>query len=110
MEYIDGRPELTPMYINVPELKRDFESRKKLLPVLRQIAFIVESIDDTTVLLGKDIYNYALAYYRHIKLVSRDNVPGTTEVYKDLSAQFPNRKSAVPEDSESSISGGSDKS
>jgi hypothetical protein len=36
---------------------------------------------DTSVLLGKDIYNYALAYYRNIKLISQENVPGTTEVY-----------------------------
>lgn len=104
MEYIDRRPELTPMYINVPEFKQDFEIRKKLKPILSQLAFLSESIDDTTVLLGNDIYNYALAYYRNIKLVSQENVPGTTEVYNDLASQFPNRPSAVPEESEKSIS------
>ena len=108
LEYIDGRPELTPMYIKVNELKRDQETRKKLLPILKQLAFLSESIDDTTVLLGNDIYNYALAYYRNIKLVSQENVPGTTEVYNDLAAQFPNRPSAVPEEPEGSGTGSPD--
>ena len=108
LEYIDGRPELTPMYIKVTELKKDYETRKKLLPVLKQLAFLSESIDDTTVLLGNDIYNYALAYYRNIKLVSRENVPGTTEIFNDLAAQFPNRPSAVPEEPAESDADGPD--
>lgn len=102
--YMDQKPEITPMYINVPELKKDYETRKKLMPILNQFASLKESIDDTTVLLGNDIYNFALAYYRNMKLVSRENVPGTTEIYKDLAAQFPSRPSAVPEESEVSIS------
>jgi len=102
LEYIDGRPELTPMYIKVNELRRDQETRKKLLPILNKLAFLSESIDDTSVLLGNDIYNYALAYYRNIKLVSRENVPGTTEIFNDLASQFPNRPSAVPEEAQGS--------
>jgi hypothetical protein len=42
MEYIDNRPELTPMYINVPELKKDVEARKRLLPVLNILASPIE--------------------------------------------------------------------
>lgn len=103
-EYIDRRPELTPVYINLPEFRNDFEVRNNLKPVMTRLKFLSESIDDTLVLLGNDIYNYSLAYYRNIKLVSRENVPGTTEVYNDLAAQFPSRASAVPEEPESSIS------
>jgi len=105
MDYLDERPELTPMYINVPEFKKDYHVRKKLLPIMNSIASLSESIDDTTVLLGNDIYNYALAYYRNIKLVSRENVPGTTEVYTDLATQYPNRRSAVPEETDTSDTG-----
>jgi hypothetical protein len=103
VEYIDRRPELTPMYIDVPEFMNDYDIRTKLKPVMNQLKFLSESIDDTMVLLGHDIYNYSLAYYRNIKLVSRENVPGTTEVYNDLAAQFPFRPAAVPEESGPSI-------
>ena len=61
-----------------------------------------EGLDDTTILLGTDIYNYAMAYYRHMKLVSKEDVFGTTEIYTDLAAQFPGRASAVPEEPEES--------
>ena len=100
--YIQQRPETIPFYLKTDEFRKDMELRKKLLPIFNRLVSLREGLDDTTILLGTDIYNYAMAYYRHMKLVSKEDVFGTTEIYTDLAAQFPGRASAVPEEPEES--------
>ncbi|MFW6047607.1 MAG: hypothetical protein ACOCP4_07485 [Candidatus Woesearchaeota archaeon] len=67
-------------------------------PILNRIASIQESLDDTSKLLSHDIYNTAISYYRKIKMISRQDVQGTTTIYEDLKSQFPGRPSNVPEE------------
>ena len=98
--YMDQKPELIPFFLNKDEFTRDQKSRKAILPILNRISSIQESLDDTAKLISTDVYNSALAYYRNIKLVSQQNVPGTTTIYQDLANQFPGRPSAVVEESE----------
>lgn len=98
--YMEQKPELVPFYLDKEEFKRDQESRKAILPILNRISSIQESLDDTAKLISTDVYNSALAYYRNIKLIAQQNVPGTTGIYQDLANQFPGRPSAVPEESQ----------
>jgi hypothetical protein len=98
--YITQRPETIPYYLKTDEFQKDHELRKKLIPLLKRMSSLREGLDDTAILLGTDVYNYAMAYYRHMKLVSREDASGTTEIYSDLAAQFPGRASAVPEEPE----------
>lgn len=97
-QWMGHKPEVIPYYLDVDEFKKDVELRNLLKPLLDKISLVTESMDDTTLLLSTDIYNMALAYYRNIKIVSRANVPGTTEIYQDLSSKFPGRPSMVPEE------------
>ncbi|OED43220.1 hypothetical protein AB832_02670 [Flavobacteriaceae bacterium (ex Bugula neritina AB1)] len=97
--YMDQKPELVPFYLNKTEFDKDVKVREEILPVLRRITSVVESLEDTSKLLSTDIYNAAIAYYRNIKLISQQNVPGTSNIYKDLADQFPGRSSTVPEES-----------
>ena len=64
----------------------------------QRLASIRESLEDTSKLLSADVHNAALAYYRNIKLVAQQNVPGTTHIHKDLASQFPGRPSSVTEE------------
>ena len=98
--YMDQNPKLVPFYLNKEEFKRDQKSRKAIIPILNRISSLQESLDDTAKLISTDVYNSALAYYRNIKLVSQQNVPGTTSIYQDLASQFPGRSSAVAEESQ----------
>ena len=98
--YMDQKPGLVPFYLDKDEFNRDQKSRKAILPILNRISSIQESLDDTAKLISTDVYNNALAYYRNIKLVSQQNVPGTTTIYQDLASQFPGRPSAVIEESQ----------
>ena len=71
-------------------------------PILNRLVSITESVDDTSKLLSSDIYNVALSYYRNIKIISSENVPGTTNIYQDLAEQFPGRPSSIIEERETS--------
>ncbi len=96
--YMEQKPELVPFYINKAEFDKDVKVREEILPMMRRITSIQESLDDTSKLLSTDIFNAAIAYYRNIKLISQQNVPGTSNIYKDLADQFPGRSSAIPEE------------
>ena len=98
--HMKQRPELIPFYIDKEEFVKDQEARNKMKPILNSIASIQESLDDTSKLLSHDIYNTAISYYRNIKMISRQDVPGTTTIYEDLKSQFPGRPSSVPEEAE----------
>jgi hypothetical protein len=95
--YMAQKPELVPFYLNVSEFNNDYEARNAIKPILNRIASIHESFDDTAKLLSHDIYNTSIAYYRSIKMIAQQNVPGTTTIYEDLKKQFPGRPSSVPE-------------
>ena len=96
--WMNQRPETVPYYLDLVEFQRDNEIRNLLKPFIARMNWMTEGLSDTSVLLSQDIYNFALAYYRNIKLISKANVPGASEIYADLSSQFPGRPSAVPEE------------
>ncbi|WP_208746764.1 hypothetical protein [Aquimarina algiphila] len=101
-EYMEQKPELVPFYLDKKEFDKDVKAREDIIPILRRITSVYESLDDTSKLLSTDIYNAAIAYYRNIKLISQQNVAGTTNIYKDLSSQFPGRSSTVLEENKES--------
>ena len=87
------------------EFNKDQKPRDIIVTALNRLTAIHESVDDTSKLLSTDIYNAAIAYYRNIKLISQQNVPGTTSIFQDLSAQFPGRKSSVLEENSATEEG-----
>jgi len=98
--YMAQKPELTPFYIKKPEFEKDLNARNTLMPRLKRIASIQESMDDTAKLISHDVFYTAIAYYRNMKLISKQNVPGTTVIYEDLKSRFPGRPTNVPEEPE----------
>jgi hypothetical protein len=39
--------------------------------------------------VGNDLYNNSLSYYRNLKLLARQNVPGAKPIFDELSLHFP---------------------
>lgn len=96
-EYMEKQPESVPFYIDKPEFDRDVQSRADIIPILERVNNLREALNDTIKLLSTDIYNAALAYYRHIKLSNQQNQKGMAEIYEDLTKEFSGRSSSVPE-------------
>ena len=94
-DYMSNRPELAPAYINVAEFGKDLAARNAIMPRIARLNAVVNGLEDTAILLGTDLYNSAIAYYRNIKLLSQQNVPGAKLIYEDLQQKFPGKPKGV---------------
>jgi hypothetical protein len=90
--YMDERPDLVPMFIDTTETAKDFTVRGQLTEFHNRSETIYVGVDDTLTLIGSDIYYMALAYYKNLKVLAEQNVPGAKPIFDDLSATYPGRK------------------
>jgi hypothetical protein len=97
MAYMHTQPGFNPNYIDVPETDKDMTARETLKPFAQAAETINNLVDDTMMLLGADIYNACNSYYRHIRLLAKENEPGAKAIYDDLATQFPGRASKAKE-------------
>ncbi|MDP4266385.1 MAG: hypothetical protein Q8880_03000 [Bacteroidota bacterium] len=93
--YMLQRPDLVPNYINLTEFQNDVAARQSIVPLLNQATEIHEMFSDTNLLLGTDVYNTAIAFYRNVKIAAQQNVPGSTNIYQDLQVDFPGRPKKI---------------
>ena len=89
--YMKTEPTLVPAYIDMTELDKDFKVRTDIDPNYTSLRSTFEKLDDLMLLLGHDIYNNCIAFYKAVKAASQANVPGSTSIYQDLAQQFPGR-------------------
>ncbi|MGL5796679.1 MAG: hypothetical protein ACRCYT_00605 [Cetobacterium sp.] len=91
--YMEQNPNLVPSFIDTIEHKKDLFAHHFLNPIIDRIEIIRQMALDSNVLLGADLYNNSMAFYRSIKVSAKSNAPGAATIYKDLSQQFSgNRK------------------
>jgi hypothetical protein len=88
MDYATSDPQFTPPYMDVPEMKKDFDATKALLPLLRTVDQIEDNLNDTTMLAGYEVYIAALSYYSSVKMAAKMNIPGAKAIYDDLRVRF----------------------
>jgi hypothetical protein len=83
-------PQLVPSYIDMAEHAADLSAHRALNPRIERMNTLLQSMRDTNLLLGADIYNNSLTYYRVTREASKVNAPGASAIYNDLKRQFPN--------------------
>lgn len=93
--YMQTNPTLVPGYIDTAEFDKDMKTRNDLMPLYTRLRSVFESMDDTMLLIGNDVYNNCIAFYRAVKAAAQANVPGSTSIYEDLAQQFPGRPSST---------------
>ena len=93
--YMVQNPKLVPFYLSKEEFDKDRLARSIFLDLIKQTNSILESMEDTGMLLSTDIYHNALAFYQNVRLAANQNVPGSTSIYQDLAEQFPGRPASV---------------
>lgn len=89
VNYSTGQPSFNPVFLDKAEFDKDNAAHTALAPRYNQVEAIHNMIDDTLLILGFDLYQSALSYYKNIKMLAEKNVPGAKAIYDDLSAQFP---------------------
>jgi hypothetical protein len=79
-------PPLVPAQIDLAKLQRDLDAREQLLPVLRDLQKMAKLVEDTTILLGVDVYEAARALYKTLQVMAEAN--GLSEVLAELAKRF----------------------
>jgi hypothetical protein len=95
--HIYNNAALVPAYVSVDELKLDMAAHAVLNPRIDRMSNILKNLEDTNSVLGADIYNSCMSFYRSVK-VAAGNVPSASNIYDDLKQQFPGApsKKAAP--------------
>ncbi|MFY0605536.1 MAG: hypothetical protein JXR10_02405 [Cyclobacteriaceae bacterium] len=88
MDYATSDPQFAPPYMDVPEMKKDFDAVGDLLPILRTVDQVQSNISDTTMMAGSEAYVAALSYYNSVKMAAKMNIPGAKAIYDDLKKRF----------------------
>ncbi len=79
-----NNPEFHPPFLDKAEFDRDFKARTEIESRIAKMQSMLEELTDTKTLLDHDNYTYAVSYYRYIKMLSTQDIPGVTSVYEDL--------------------------
>ncbi|GJQ05383.1 hypothetical protein [Capnocytophaga canimorsus] len=99
-DFMEQYPQYVPNFLDKEEFDRDFKTRQQIETRLQRFQSLVEQLSDTKVLLDHDNYFNALTFYRNIKFLSKENIPGIKSVHDGLSQFFKSgKRSAKPEDS-----------
>ena len=77
-------PEHHPYFLDKAEFDRDFAARQIMESRAEILQSLTEQFIDTKTLLDFDNMNYSVAYYRYMKALSQQEVPGTTSIYENL--------------------------
>ena len=86
---MDTNPEKVPAYIDKTEFDADYTAHKQLNEMLIGMEQQLNLMQDTNLLLGYDLDNAALMFYRTIKVAATNNDPCARTIYDDLKVQFP---------------------
>ncbi len=92
--YMEENPETIPNVIDMDEFQADYTARLAFEKPLKNLARVVEKLQDTKTLLDHDNYNVAIAYYRYIRFLAGQNEAGTTAIYNDLKSHYQSRSTA----------------
>ena len=86
--YMEQNPTTVPNTLNKHEFDKDYKARQQMEEPLKKLSRITEMLMDTKILLDFDNYNGSLSYYRYVKFLATQNMPGITSIYADLNQHF----------------------
>ncbi len=85
---MEQNPRHVPNFLDKTEFDKDYDARTQIENRLNRISGLTEQFTDTKIVLDHDNYFNALTFYRNIKFLSGENVPGTTTLHQELKQFF----------------------
>jgi hypothetical protein len=89
-----------PPYLDVAEMRRDYELYRALGEVLQPLAQLYEKLRDTQILAGSEAFSTALMAYRMLQMAARSGMPGLDTVVSRLSERFASQGPSGPAEAE----------
>ena len=90
-DYMLQNPHLVPSYIDVAAFLHDVDAARNLNEMLRLLAPVTQSLEDTLTLTGMDAMAAAMVFYNAVKIAAQNNAEGAEVIYTDLKQRFVNR-------------------
>ncbi len=87
-EKMDNNADTIPVYIDKAEYDRDYAAHTLINKWSAALEKHFNLLEDTNRLLGYDLDESALMYYRNIRSAAQSNAPGARTIYEDLKQQF----------------------
>ncbi len=87
-ELMELYPQYVPQFLNKEEFDRDYQARTILESKLLRLKHLTEQLVDTKVLLDHDNYSNALTFYRNLKFLNGEHIPGVKALYEALKQFF----------------------
>ncbi|WP_126651710.1 hypothetical protein [Chryseobacterium aureum] len=94
--YMEQYPQYVPNFLDKAEFDKDYLGREQVEQRLQIMSSLTEQLSDTKVLLDHDNYHNAITFYRNMKFLSGENVPGTNVIYEDLKQFFVTTAPSTP--------------
>lgn len=88
MGYAESNPDFAPKYLDVPEMRADYDAVDLLTSYIRPLEQIVDNLTDSIMLSGSELYVASLTYYKTVKQAANTNVPGARAIAEDLAKRF----------------------
>ncbi|MFC4163627.1 hypothetical protein ACFOWU_08185 [Epilithonimonas zeae] len=98
--YMEQYPQYVPPFLDKAEYDKDYDARQQMESRMQRLNSLTEQFSDTKILLDFDNYHNSLTFYRNVKYVSSENVPGTNVIYDDMKQFFIAPTSTIPGESE----------
>lgn len=86
--YMEHYPQIVPGFLDKVEFDKDFAAREQVEMRLQRLSSLTEQLSDTKTLLDHDNYHNAITFYRNVKYLSEENVPGSNVIYSDMKQFF----------------------
>jgi hypothetical protein len=103
LEYAQTNAGFVPAYIDVKELKIDFDAVEALAQIFRPVEQLYFNLNDTMTLSGSEAYVASLAFYNSVKQAAKINVPGAKAIAEDLRIRFAGQGKKVASQSKAVI-------
>ena len=100
IEYATAQPEFIPGYMDLPELKNDFNAVTTLNQMYRPLDQIDSNLNDTLLLSGSEAYKAALQFYNYVKQAAKNNVPDAKVIYDELKKRFESQSAKTEPETE----------
>lgn len=91
IDYARNSSQFLPPFVSLEEMEKDWEAISGLMPLLRMVLQIQDTLSDTAMLAGSEVYVAALSYYNSVKQGAKVNAPDAKAIYEDLRKRFERR-------------------
>jgi hypothetical protein len=91
-EFAKKFPEMFPGYLDLSEFCNAHEDNKALLAPANKAKQLFDLLNDTRTTSGSDVMSQSLAFYNHIVMLAKMNVPGARIMHEELKKRFPYNK------------------